>query len=290
LKLRFLAARLGSGVLEDWVQHEMNGYPENVSIPDYRTAPISYSGTFSNGYQTLTKIAIPEYIIKKYASESWLHIQIRDPLSVIDRIVAGISDSSKDNQKYGIPTGNLRLLLQDKVYHYLPMVEMYSEFSPGVFVKIQSSVRAKVLELSLELERNVPGAADIVVGKSSDAPKIDAESVSAVARQLINYGTVTTIQSSGDHATINIRVAQGSKDDLVRALTEGGLPAEDAIEFAGIVESEEADRENRTFGKRAQAWLGDKISKGGAAAWKIGLNVGTELLTKGALKFYGLDS
>lgn len=138
LKLRFLAARLGSDVLEDWVLHEMNGYPQNIPVPDYRTAPISYSGTFSNGFQTLNNIAISEYHIKKLAGESWLHIDIRDPLSVIDGIVADISDDPKKKQKYGISTGNLRLLLQNKLYDNLPMIEMYSEFSPGFLSKYRA--------------------------------------------------------------------------------------------------------------------------------------------------------
>jgi AbiTii-like protein len=290
LKLRFLAARLGSDVLGDWVQHEMNGYPEDISIPDYRTASISYSGTFSNGYQTLNDIAIPAIAIKKHAGEGWLRIHIRDPLAVIDGIVARMSNGTRDEKRYGVPTGNLRLLLRDKLYKDLPLIDLYSEFNTDVFVKIKSVVRAKVLELTLGLEKNVPGATDIVIGKLSDTPKIDPKGVSNITQQLINYGTVTNIQSSGNHAAINIQVAQGDKNDLVRALTEGGLPEEDAIEFAEIAASETPDREKKTFGKRAQEWLGDKISKGSAAAWKVGLSVGTEILTKAALKYYGLDT
>lgn len=290
LKLRFFAARLGSDVLGDWVQHEMNGYPGDIPVPDYRTAAISYSGTFSNGYQTLNNVAIPAFSIKKHAGEGWLRVQIRDPLAVIDGIVARMSNGTSDEKKYGVPTGNLRLLLQNKLYDDLPIIDIYSEFNTDVFVQIKSVVRAKVLELTLELEKNVPGVADIVIGKLSDTPKIDPRGVSSIAQQLINYGTVTNIQSSGDHATIRVQVEQGNKDDLIRALTEGGLPEDDALEFAEIAASESPDREKKTLGKRAQVWLGDKISKGSAAAWKVGLSVGTELLTKAALKYYGLDS
>lgn len=290
LKLRFLAARLGSDVLEDWVQHEMNGYPKEVPVPDYRKAPISYSGTFSNGYQTINKVTIPEYLIRQHAGEHWLHIDIRDPLSVIDSMVARRSEDSKGDQRYGISTGNLKLLLQDKLYDGLPLIEMYSEFSPGAFVGIQSTVRAKVLELTLELEKAVPNAADIIISRPSEVPTIDPDRVSSVTQQLINYGTFTNVQSTGDKNTINIKVAQGNKDDLIRALIDGGLPAEDANELASIIESEEPDQENKTFGMKAQAWLGDKIAKGSAAAWKAGLDVATSVLTKAALKYYGFDS
>lgn len=290
LKLRFLAARLGSDILEDWVQHEMNGYPEDVSVPDYRKASISYSGTFSNMYQTLNKVTIPEYLIKQHAGEQWLHIDIRDPLSVIDAMVARRSEYSKSDQRYGVSTGNLKLLLQDKIYDGLPMIEMYSEFGPGAFIGIQSTVRAKVLELTLELEKIVPDAANIVISNPSEAPRIDSDSVSNVMQQIINYGNVTNVQTSGDNATVNIQVAQGNKGDLIKALISGGFPEEDALEIASIIESEEPDQENKTFGRKAQAWIGDKVARGTAAAWKAGLDVATDVLTKAALKYYGLDS
>ena len=43
LKLRFLASRLGSNLLEDWVKHEVGGYPADVPVPDYRKMRVSYT-------------------------------------------------------------------------------------------------------------------------------------------------------------------------------------------------------------------------------------------------------
>lgn len=290
LKLRLFTARLGSDVLEDWVRHEMMGYPKEIPVPDYRKASITYFGTFSNGFQVQPDVEIANHYITKYANEHWLLIDIRDPLSVIDGYLAKGSDNSKDEGNLGVSTGDLKLLLQDKIYEDFPMIRMSSRFHPGTFAKIQSSVRAKVLELTLELEKNVPGAADIVGGKPTDMYKIDEESVSNVAQQVINYGAVTNIHSSGDNATVSVHVSEGNKADLIRVLADGGLPKSDAIEFAEIVESEEPDSEHKTIGKRAQMWLGKKISQGAAATWKAGLTAGTELLTKAALKYYGIDN
>jgi hypothetical protein len=36
LKLRLLASRLGSDLLEEWVKHESEGYPAHIDVPDYR--------------------------------------------------------------------------------------------------------------------------------------------------------------------------------------------------------------------------------------------------------------
>jgi hypothetical protein len=50
LKLRFLASRLGSGPLEEWVKHETEGYPRATEVPDYRRIAVSYTGTFSGPF------------------------------------------------------------------------------------------------------------------------------------------------------------------------------------------------------------------------------------------------
>lgn len=58
LKLRYLADRLGSNVLEDWVRQETEGYNPDLDVPDYRKTSIVYSGTFTNGYRTLSNVEL----------------------------------------------------------------------------------------------------------------------------------------------------------------------------------------------------------------------------------------
>ena len=48
LKLRLLAAKLGSKELESWVQYESKGYPSNLELPDYRKIPVSFYGSFKS--------------------------------------------------------------------------------------------------------------------------------------------------------------------------------------------------------------------------------------------------
>ena len=42
LRLRLLASRLGSHILEEWVKHESEGYPNKVDEPSYRIVGVSY--------------------------------------------------------------------------------------------------------------------------------------------------------------------------------------------------------------------------------------------------------
>lgn len=85
LKLRLLASRLGSDVLEEWVKHESEGYPKEAEMPSYRIIGVSYRGTFSWAFGYGIKNAqIPPYLIEKFAGESWTNSTVaRDPVGSI---------------------------------------------------------------------------------------------------------------------------------------------------------------------------------------------------------------
>ena len=65
LKLRLLASRLGSNLLEEWVKRESEGYPKEIEVPPYRIVPASYRGTFSGPFGSgINNAPIPTYLVK----------------------------------------------------------------------------------------------------------------------------------------------------------------------------------------------------------------------------------
>jgi hypothetical protein len=113
LKLRLLASRLGSGLLEEWVKYESDGYPADVDVPDYRRVPVSYrahfSGPFGSGIQNAP---IPPALIEKFAGKHWTSFEMRQGVSAIDDLVG----RRKDSATLTIEAANLILLLQGKIY------------------------------------------------------------------------------------------------------------------------------------------------------------------------------
>lgn len=70
LKLRLLAARLGSAPLEEWVKHESDGYPEDAELPDYRKVNVSFRGTFSGPFGSgINNTPIASYLVEKFAGK-----------------------------------------------------------------------------------------------------------------------------------------------------------------------------------------------------------------------------
>jgi AbiTii len=285
LKLRFLASRLGSDVLEEWIKHEAEGYPPDVEVPDYRKIGVSYSGTFSGGFGAAIRNApIPPYLVEKYAGEQWTRYEVRQSIAAVDGLIA----TGDDSGTLQINAQNLILILQGKVYEDLACNSIVGTIGKTSLVEIQNAVRNRVLELTLQIEKSVPIATDITLGPPPENQTgKERELVTQITNQII-HGNVTSITNTGENANIQVNITQGNKDQLIESLMKSGLPEADAAELAKILASEQPESRQEPFGKKAKAWIAKNIVKAANGTWKVGMAVVTQVLTEAALKFYGL--
>jgi hypothetical protein len=285
LKLRFLASRLGSGQLEEWVKYESEGYPPDVELPPYRQLGVTYSATFSGPFGSAIKNApIPPYLIGKCAGEHWNTFQMRQSVATIDNLI----DRGKDSSSVlHIDSSNLILLLQGKIYEGYSCISVTGSISTAALAEIQSAVRTRILELTLQLEKSVPIAAEISLGPQ--AAKLDTQEVQNAAQitHQVIYGNYTTVENSGHGATLNITVTKNDSHAVVKTLAEAGIDAQDAEEFAQILSSEEPDGKDEPFGKNAEQWITKNLPKAASGIWKAGLAVTTQVLTEAAMRYYG---
>ena len=284
LKLRLLAARLGSEVLEEWVKHESEGYPLDAELPDYRIIGVSYRGTFSGSFGSgIQNAQIPPYLIEKYAGSGWTNYKVRESIAAVDRLVK----SSAEGGHFGIDASNLILLLQGKIYHGYACNDICGTISSVSLSEIQQAVRNRVLELTLELEKSIPAAIDITFGVTN-LEKNNSEIAQKISQQII-YGNVTTAVSGGNEVNVIVTIEEGNKGSLIEYLESAGIPSNDAEEFAKIVESEKPTSKEEPFGQKARNWIASNLKKATQGTWSIGVAVATKVLTEAALKFYGLN-
>ena len=206
LKLRFLAAKLDIDIMEEWVKHETEGYPDSADLPDYRIAQITYRGTFADRATQLNNVSIPSLLVAQHAGEHWIEGSIRDGLPLIENQLKTMNPGSH----FGIDCSNLKVLLQNKIYQGMGIVEISSHIDTGALAKIRHAVRTKTLDFILQLEKQVPAVKGIEVGAhpiemSSD----DQKNVEHLTHNIF-FGDVTNIQSSGD---ANSRVNLNSTDN-----------------------------------------------------------------------------
>ncbi len=285
LKLRLLAARLGSERLEEWIKHESEGYPHDSEVPSYRIVGVSYSGTFSGPFGSgINNAQIPGYLVEKFAGKKWTKHEIRNGIAAIDELVRSSADG---NGTLGIDASNLILLLQGKVYADYACIDVRGTISRAALTELQYAVRSRILELTLELEKSIPTVAQITFGSPESSEKVNSEKVNQIYQQIV-YGNVTTISTSGEGSQMTVSIGEGDNKAFIEYLVKAGIPKGDASELADIVAVEKPSSTEEPLGAKAKAWLLKNIRKAADGTWKIGVSVATKVLTEAALKYYGL--
>ena len=288
LKLRFLASRLGSDLLEEWIKHEMDGYPEGIPVPKYRKMDVTYTGMFTDPYgHGLNDVPIPLASIEKHAGERWVRYEMRQSIAEIDDLIwSGKNDVGGTLQ---IDVSNLILLLQGKIYKNMACNSITGLLSISQVVALQFSVRKQVLELTIELENKIPAAVEITIEKpSTTLPAETGETTTRITHQTIYTDNYTVISNNGS-GTQSVSVSNIRKGDInafKKALIEGGIPEVDASELAEIISEEGPQSREDPFGARAKAWLAENLNSVVKESWKIGKEVAKKLLTEAAIQYY----
>lgn len=280
LKLRLLAARLGSEPLQEWIKHESEGYPQGAEVPSYRIVDVIYTGTFAGPLGSgLNNVQIPGYLIEKFAGQQWTKHKVRDGIAAIDELVNA-------EGHLWVDASNLILKLQGKIYPQYSLIDIRSEISIAAMKELQYAVRSRVLELTIGFEKSIPAAAYITFGPQ-ETSNINTDKVNQIYQQTV-FGNVTTISTTGSGAPIIISIQEGNMTAFMEYLIKAGLPKEDATELAGIVQSEKPVSKEEPLGAKASDWMKAKVQKAGAGLWKMGQEVATKIITEAVMQYYGI--
>lgn len=282
LKLRYFASKLGSIPLEDWVRHECDGYPKDTALPDYRKLVVRYTATGGNAFQKLNEFPIPDAIIIGAVGKSWLKFEMRDSVGELDSLLEG-----KQDGEYRINANNLVFKLQNKIFDGVPVQIISGHISLAALANIRHSVKSHIMELLIQIEKEIPTAGLVILGKQNEYDSIKGAAKVTNIYQTV-MGDYTGATTTGDNANVTVNIAQGNSDELVKELVRQGIPEQDAIEFTEIVKEEGPDLGTKDLGARAKEWLGQNISSGATDVWKGGIASGTAVLTAAAKAFFGV--
>ncbi|HWD12235.1 MAG TPA: hypothetical protein VG519_02680 [Pseudochrobactrum sp.] len=283
-KCLILAARLDSSILEDWIKYEMDGYPSDVSVPQYRRIELNFKGTFSGAFGSgITNAPIAPYIVEKHSNNPNIStFHCRQSIASLETLSKG------DPQNLRINMDNMGLVLQGKVYPNMALNHFWAEFSNTALIDIENTVRNKILELSLNIWKKYPDA-----GNSSDSDlknSIGEEAMTQIFNTTI-HGAATVIGTSNqsiNHTTyLNDK---GNLKALAELLIEKGLNTQDVQELETAIQKDPAPIDkNSGFGPSVAGWITKTIGKAVSGTWKIGIGTGSALLEAALLKYYGLN-
>ena len=279
MKLRYLASRMESDPLANWVRFESEGYPNNAEIPDYRIIGVSYTVSTRSGIQDAS---VPTRLVMKTLGDHCGNHKCHQSVAAINRIVS----KAKDGCKFRIDASDLIPALQEEIYPDDLICNVTGLLSITDLDEIQNVIKSRILDLTFDLERETSFVTDIV----RDSVKIpvgteEQQKISQITNNFV-HGNYSAVSNSGVISDSMLSIVYQDENSVVSVLMENGVIKEDAQEFANILAEEEPESVDKPFGAKAKAWVGDKVGRIASGAKNVGIDIATKLLTDVAQKYY----
>ena len=282
LKLRLLAAKLNSEELGNWIRYESEGYPENINVPNYRKIPVSFTASFVGPRYRIQNASVPNYLVEKIAGQQWVKHNFRQSISEMEDLI-----SKAQQGIVHIDASDLILLLQGKFYPDCTCTSVSGTFSASFLIGIQNTVRYRVLEFTIQLEKSIPLISSIKFSQAKEQNKKNIDQNKQVTQIFNNtiYGGYTSINSE-NNIQINL-ITKGDKTSLIKYFTYNKIPEDDAKALTDIVASEQPKTKENLFGTKINKWIKENLTKK-SKIWKIACSTVVKILEKAISQYYGL--
>lgn len=284
-KCKLLAARLNSKPLEDWVIWESNGYPEGIEVPDYRVWSLEVRGHFAGPFGSAIRNApIPIDLlsfISKESRDTYKNWQCR--LSVAN-IEETLRNSERD--RVSVSTGNLAVVIGTRLYEdgVYNCVQTWAEFGRGHLVELLNTVRNRILDFALAMEKENPSA-----GEKGEKELAEVTAPSKVT-QIFNttvYGGAAQVVGTATNSRIGLKLKAQDFSALQKILHDMGVEKPDIDELKLALDQEPVPK-TKGFGPKVSSWIGKMVGKAAEGGWQISAGAAGDLLAKLITQYYGI--
>lgn len=275
-RCQVLAARVQLPELGDWVRHELNGYPDDSQLPDYRIMHGIARGHFLGpGGSGLRNAVLPAGNLPKEYRDWATKAYIRQPIAMLEQIASG-----KKNDVVTVQwPGDLIARVHDRFYEYLSLGQAWLSISRGDFVGAVEAVRNRILSFSLDAEPHIKR------DESSPAPASQV-ALSHVFNTNI-YGSVGNLAQGSSQFTQSTSFPAGDIAILLKEIRQLGVPEDGLGELKTAIE-QDGPIQNRTIGKRVAGWIGDGVTKAISGVWGVATSTATTILPKLIKQYYNI--
>lgn len=262
-KCMVLAAKLDSKPAAEWVEWELNGYPADVPVPDYR----HFSMLIKVNMMDITKQAngwvVPPEFLDANGKKFTQH-QYRDSIGEIEEYLA------KGEATLSFQVGNLVGYLMSQKFTEMTILAAWCEISAGKVKHITDSVRTRILKFALDLEKAFPEAA-----KEDNSMPQKSDRVNQIFNTTI-YGPANVVGAANNS---NVSVSVKTRDflSLANALRGSGIDESDIVALQKAVEFESPSSVGKV-GPKVAEWIGKMVSKAADGTWTIGTGAAGSLL------------
>ncbi len=277
LKTKVLMHRIGHKELAEWVNDELNGYPNDKAVPTYRVVHGRVVGHIQNiamiyGSQPLPTGHLPEKI-RKYLHEH----EMRESINVLEQFTTD-------------PNKHLTMALGPEFYGPLGetledawVQKAWVQMEPTQIMHGLTEIRSRLLDFVLNLQEKLGGVEDSEVkevAKSIDAP--------AMFQHTVIGDNATIIVGNQNVTTVKNMVKKGDFASLASALKSNGVVDSDITTLQAAIDHDKVlvDGKKKQFGPSVKAWMSKMMGKAIDSSWQIELGVAGNLLSEALKAFY----
>lgn len=244
-----LANKLKHGPLSAWVKHELESYPENAQVPDYRKLHPLNKGNFIG--RLTGEMQIPVGVLPEKLQPHFRNLEYKASISVVANLVR--ESAGKGSIKVDWPL-ELAINYAGKLTPGSHCTGAWMEVSMATMAGLIDHVKTKILAFTLEIQAEYPEADQLPAHGKIE--KVKEDKVSQIFNTTINGGNVQSMafgNQSVEQKIIN-GVQPGDLASLVDAFEKLGLKQYDAAELAAAAEADKNAGE-KGVGARAKAWF-----------------------------------
>lgn len=273
-RCQVLAARQKIPDLNTWVHNELNGYPEDAELPNYRVLSGLAMGDFMGPFGRAIRNSVLPASNLPDALRHWAReAQFRQPIATLEEIAR----RNEDHLRCAWP-GDLIVKVQRDFYEDMALAQAWLSISKSSIIGAIESVRNRILTFALEAESVV------------ELDGINLPSSSAALSQVFHtvvYGNVGNIAQASTQVTQSAGVAPGDLESLIRELSRLGVGLNDAGDLRAAI-AEDGPPKGEKLGARVAGWVGAMFAKAIAGTWTVATATATTVLPKLIAKYYGL--
>ncbi|MEM1027921.1 MAG: hypothetical protein AAGJ38_07535 [Planctomycetota bacterium] len=279
-KSLMVARKLKLNDIMAWIKCELEGYPTDSEIPEYRI--IDSSIVVMNPYHGIQPV-----IIADAKAEKWLNKGHRLGSSV-GSIVRILERERSATNSTG-PTFPLTPEQTDFIIREacdgLPLKPV-RRVSVSAIENILDQVRTRILNWTLDLEEQE------ILGFGLVFTKEEKSAAQSVVNNFHGVGNVQQVGGNMTHSTVNqstnVVVKKGDLPSLIEHLRSHGVGESDLDELKNAIEQDPTPDQGGNFGPKVAAWIGGMMTKAANGMWDIAAGAAGGVLAQGISTYYGL--
>ncbi|MCM7546269.1 abortive phage resistance protein [Enterobacter hormaechei] len=278
-KAKMIAAKLDLEDISEWLDHELSGYPSLDSLPPYRIITEA---------QVMALDPYRGWIPFQIVNTTGVNQEVYDSLTTIhiNNPVAMLVDHAKSES---VLHSDLPAFMVDFIHKTTPYkYRMAWCIYPAQIINILSSVRLKILNWALLLEKNGILGEGLLFSKEEkkEAASMTVNNINNFNGSVNNSGAIGA-GNTGDIHQQNTIIA-GDFNSLERQLKEYGIEDNDIRELKLAIDQSSAPTSSNNLGGKIGNWVGSMIGKAYSGSLKIAGTAAPALLTNAICAYFNI--